>query len=660
MHSRERTGTIGEVPPASGVTLRAFLLGLLGAGAVAGGTQYGEIFLRSSRLSDDFSTGGGLFVFFFLVLVVNVLLKVIGRGLVLKPAELVLVYVMMMTACAVAGMGLTHYQIPLMATLPYFSTPENEWMSLISPYVKEWMVVQDPLTCKYFFEGIPQDTKIPWRLWLRPFAYWSVFFIAFYFAMISLMVVLRKQWVEHERLIYPIVRIPLDMVQEDGKTGGLSAFFKSPAMWAGFALAAFFTSAIGIRHYYEFLPSLNILYPGTSLSFLRETTHLSFMISFPVLGFAYLINQDIAFSLWFMDVVAKCLHGTFSVVGIELLLTINHYGGSSGIFSSTAIGAMLVLVLYGAWVARGHLKDVLRKAFTHAPDVDDSAEILSYRVTVLGTIAASIVMLLWLQAAGLALWAAAIFLFMAFVIFIAITRIVVEGGMAACRAPLIAPNFMLYAVGTPALGAQGVTALGYTYGWSSDIRTFLMASIANGLKLLEDECFTSRKRWVFGCVAAALIVSLVVSFWLMLRLVYTVGGINIHSWFCLGANLLPFQLVSTVVSRPIPVTWGMWMDMGIGASLMWLLSVLRSRFLWWPLHPLGLTVAGSRVMDWTWFSIFLAWLIKSLVLRYGGVGVFRALRPFFLGLVLGQFVAAGTWTVIDSITGMTDNMIFVI
>ena len=70
--------------------------------------------------------------------------------------------------------------------------------------------------------------------------------------------------------------------------------------------------------------------------------------------------------------------------------------------------------------------------------------------------------------------------------------------MAACRAPLIAPNFMLYAVGTPALGAQGVTALGYTYGWSSDIRTFLMASIANGLKLLDDERFRGRKRRVFG------------------------------------------------------------------------------------------------------------------------------------------------------------------
>ena len=257
-------------------------------------------------------------------------------------------------------------------------------------------------------------------------------------------------------------------------------------------------------------------------------------------------------------------------------------------------------------------------------------------------------------------WAGGLFLFIAFVIFIAITRIVVEGGMAACRAPLIAPNFMLYAAGTPALGAQGVTALGYTYGWSSDIRTFLMASIANGLKLLDDKRFQGRKRPVFGCIVAALIVSLIVSFGLMLRLVYEVGGVNIHSWFCLGANLLPFDLVSTVTNRPINVTWGMWMNTGIGASLMGMLTLLRHKFLWWPLHPLGLTVAGSRVMDWTWFSIFLAWLVKIIVLRYGGPKMFRALRPFFLGMVLGQFVSAGIWAIIDGFTGMTDNMIFVI
>lgn len=648
------------VEPSPGVTWRAFAMGLVCSALVAAGTQYGEIYLRSSRMSDDFSTGGALFVFFFLVAVINVILKLMGPRVAFNPGELILIYIMMMTSCAVTGMGLTHYQIPLMATLHYFSTPENNWVNLVAPHVSGWLIVDDPDAAKYFFEGLPEDMPIPWAVWLKPFAYWSLFFAAFYFTMIALMVILRKQWTHNERLIYPIIQAPLDMIGDDTKDGLLSGFFKNPIMWLGFLFASFITSSIGIHSYYDFIPEINLLYPGTVVPMLRDTIQLRFMISFPVLGFAYLINQDVAFGLWFLDVLAKCMDGVFNTVGLYLRFRVNDYGSSSGIFSSTAIGAMVTLVLYGAWVARGHLRDVVRKAFTHAPDVDDSDEILSYRAAVFGLLASVVIMLAWLNAVGLQLWAGVLFLFIAFVIFIAISRLVVEGGLAACRAPLIAPNFMLYAVGTPALGAQGVTALGYTYGWSSDIRTFLMASIANGLKLLDNPRFRGRKRLVFGCIVASLIVSLVISFGLMLKLAYDVGGVNIHGWFCLGANLLPFNMVSTVVSRPIDVTWGMWGNMGLGASLMGVLTLLRHKFLWWPLHPLGLTVAGSRVMDWTWFSIFLAWGIKVIVLHYGGPRLFRTLRPFFLGMVLGQFVSAGIWTIIDGINGMTDNMIFVI
>jgi hypothetical protein len=646
--------------PAQGVTVKAFLMGLVCSAIVAGGTQYGEIYLRSSRMSDDFSYGGAVFVFFFLVVFVNVILKLMGPRAAFVRGELILIYVMMMTSCAVTGMGLTHYQIPLMATLSYFTTPENAWATLITPHVSGWMVVEDPLAAKHFFEGLPQNMPLPWGAWLKPFSYWSVFFLSFYFSMVAIMVILRKQWTDHERLIYPIIRVPLDMVGDDDKPSLLSGFFKSPAMWAGFFVAAFVTSSIGISAYYDFLPQINVLYPGTSISMLRDTINLRFMISFPVLGFAYLINQDVAFGLWFFDVIAKIMDGVFNTVGLYLRLRVNDYGGTSGIFSSTAIGAMVTLVLYGGWVGRSHLKDVFRKAFRGDPEVDDSNEILSYRNAVFGLIAAAIIMLVWLNAAGLPVWAGILFLFISFVIFIAISRLVVEGGLAACRAPMIAPNFMLYAVGTPALGAKAVTALGFTYGWASDIRTFLMAAIANALKLLDEPCFRRRKRWVFGCIFASLIVSIIVSFGLMLRLSYDIGGVNIHSWFCLGANLLPFNMVSTVVSRPIEVTWPMWMNMGFGGSMMGLLTFLRYKYLWWPLHPLGLTVAGSTVMDWTWFSIFLAWSVKVIVLRYGGPGLYRATRPFFLGMVLGQFVSAGVWTLIDGFNGMTDNMIFVI
>ena len=83
------------------------------------------------------------------------------------------------------------------------------------------------------------------------------------------------------------------------------------------------------------------------------------------------------------------------------------------------------------------------------------------------------------------------------------------------------------------------------------------------------------------------------------------------------------------------------------------LMAVQYRFLWWPFHSLGFPV--SCVFGKMWFSVFIAWLIKSTVLKYGGLTLFNRLKPFFLGLVLGEAVVAGTWALIDYITGMQNN-----
>jgi len=59
-----------------------------------------------------------------------------------------------------------------------------------------------------------------------------------------------------------------------------------------------------------------------------------------------------------------------------------------------------------------------------------------------------------------------------------------------------------------------------------------------------------------------------------------------------------------------------------------------------------------------WFSIAIAWLLKLLAMKYGGPSLFRRARPFFLGLIIGQFFIAGIWLIIDFFTGMTDNVVF--
>jgi hypothetical protein len=43
-------------------------------------------------------------------------------------------------------------------------------------------------------------------------------------------------------------------------------------------------------------------------------------------------------------------------------------------------------------------------------------------------------------------------------------------------------------------------------------------------------------------------------------------------------------------------------------------------------------------------------VLKFFILKYGGSRVYISLRPFFLGLVLGNIVCAGVWMIINVLT----------
>lgn len=703
-----------EVSEERAFTLKAFSVGAFLSFFLSIGAPYANMVLRGSYMALDFSTPGALFLFFILVTIVNTVLRLTerniarawalvglaglaflatvvvpymkgtthfdtdrsffllcsmsvfvgitllnlaarasGRWLSLNSRELVVVYIMLIVASAIPTMGLSEYLLPILSSAFYYATPENDWASLIQPYIKDWMVPQDMEAIKLFYEGAPKGYKIPWDVWLKPLMYWGVLLAAVYMVMISIMVVLRKQWVERERLVYPLVQLPQEMVrQEEG--GALNPFFRNPATWVGFALPMIIGSMNALHKYYYFLPSINLV--GSTPLF-RRTVSLIFRWSFPMIGFSYLINLDVAFSLWFFNLLALSQRGIMNMLGVASTEKIGIYGAANNpIQAHMGKGAMTVLVLFGLWVARGHLKDVFRKAFRDDPHVDDSGEMLSYRTAVFGLILGFVVIVWWLVASGLPFWATLAFLFFTFVFFIGLTRIVVEGGVAEGVASTIGSSALVSGFGATSLGSTGMTALGFTYVWSADIRTFVMASVANGLKLAEENL--KRKRPLFWAVALAIVVAAVGSIWMIMKMAYTYGGINLNPWFFWGGPKAPWDYVAQKLNTPEGVRWDGWAYTGIGAAIMVLLMIARQRLLWWPLHPLGFPIGAVWLLNHVWFSIFLAWLIKSAVLKYGGPRLYRRTRPFFLGMILGQFVCAGMWLLIDLATGMTDNVVF--
>jgi hypothetical protein len=49
-------------------------------------------------------------------------------------------------------------------------------------------------------------------------------------------------------------------------------------------------------------------------------------------------------------------------------------------------------------------------------------------------------------------------------------------------------------------------------------------------------------------------------------------------------------------------------------------------------------------MNWIWASILVSWLVKWILLRYGGVPAYRKAVPLFVGMVLGEFVVGSLFS----------------
>lgn len=633
-------------------TFRALLLGVFFSGCIGAGDLYATFYLKGSYMALGFSTTGAVFLFFLLTGLMNPLLKLIHPRMALNHRELLLIYIMMVMASPIPSLFTSKFLSAVTAPF-YYASPENDWGTLLHPYLPSWLMLTDPEALAPFYEGWGPQQPILWKAWLSLFLAWIPFVSALFLVMISTMALLRKQWVENERLIYPLVQVPLAMADPGSSGDRIPPFFKNPVMWAGFALPALWATLHGLYNYFPWFTlasTVNIL--NITVPCFHNTEQLVFSIRFNILGFFYFLKTEVAFSLWFFNVLLKVMQGTFGVLGLS---GTEMAGGGNSVNDSTlahqSMGAMLVLVLGGLWVAREHLKVIFWKALHRDAAVDDSREILSYRAAMILLMAGMLVMGVWLWLTGIPAWVVVLLLLLAAVMFVGFTRVVAEGGLSDGEPPVVPGTIIVSAVGSSVIGTEGLVALATTYFWTASARSFVMASCANSLKLGEE--LGRHRRPLFWAMLLALAVALVSSVWMCLNMYHNYGVLNLGIW---GDGGFPY-VVRLIRSPTEPHLWG-WINTGVGAVIMMLLMLARWRYVWWPLHPLGYPVAPIWIMDQLWFSMFLAWLIKVMVLKYNGVGGYRKTRPFFLGMIAGHIVPGGIWLIIDHFTGMTGNMIF--
>jgi len=642
----------------SGITLRAVAVGTLISFLLGVALPYTNMIIKGSLLDHNFNTPAAIFVFFVFIAVVNTGLGRLKRVWIFSASELATIYIMALLATSIPTIGFSEYLLPILAGVYYYASPENNWADLIHPCVPLWLAPQDPDALRDFFEGLPQGQPVPWGVWAEPLFYWCLFIVAVYWASLCLMVILRRQWLEHEKLLYPLAQVPLEMLRDDERGSLIKPFFRNPVMWVGFSVPFLLGSYTALHYHFPFIPALAQFHNQgiftTQLLLFRNTTAMMVMFNLGLVGFAYLLSKGIALGLWLFFMMVTVEKGVLNMLGIQSDETLSRFANLAGPYlAHQAMGAMIALVLSGLWTARHHLRAVCRKALRNDPAVDDSGEMISYRTAVGGMVGGVLVMGVWLWRSGLPWWTVPVFLFALVVVFVSLTRAVVEGGIAVIRTPLTPADFVVSGLGTSALGSAGVVALGFTYVWAANIRLFFMPCFANALRLAEE--IKGSKRPLLWAVGLAVVAALAGSLWSVMTLSYEYGGINLHEFWFVFEPQMAGNYMATILANPSAASWSGWLFTAIGALIMGVLAYVRARFVWWPLHPLGFATSGFDIMDYVWFSIFVAWCIKAVVLKYGGPGLYRSTRPFFLGLIMGQIAVAGFWLVVDYFSGVVGN-----
>lgn len=576
-------------------------------------------------------------------------LKRLSPRLRLQPHELATVYMMMLLAAMVSSRGLLQKLIPLLVVPNYDATPANGWQRLFFPYIKRFAVPFDPSggpkqpVAARFFDGLRPGEQLPWAAWVGPLAAWGALVAMVFAAYLCLAVLLRRQWVDNEKLAFPLVQLPLEMVRSSAPG---ESFMRNRATWLGFAIPALVFGFNGLHQWYPSVPEFTtdvdlnrylVAPPWNALLFFH------IYVSFAAIGFFYLLPTDLLFSLWLFFLLTRAADVLSAVYGYQPEIMPMY--GCRLFIGYQIIGCYLVLVGYMIWSARPHLARVWRAAVGRG-DGSDSRELLSYRTAFWGLLLCLLGSSLWLVMIGMAFWLALFELsVLLFVVALVMARSTSESGMLMTETSFRPIDIYRMIGDVRLLGGANVTALAFLDAlWMRDQRGLVLTGFLDSMRLADG--VRVRRRSLLGVFALALVAAVGIGGYLHVLLPYRLGAVQMYGYVYRGNPVWSFTDAATVLTgaRP-PLPWIATLNFLIGIGVTVAIAALRARLLWFPLHPLGYALCGSWTMMVFWFPCLVAWLLKIVMLRYGGMRLYARARPLFLGMVLGEFTMAVLWTV---------------
>jgi hypothetical protein len=334
------------------------------------------------------------------------------------------------------------------------------------------------------------------------------------------------------------------------------------------------------------------------------------------------------------------------------------YGMRQGEMPSQAwadqhLGACAAFVLGILWIGRHQWMAVIRGAFG-LPRGDRA-----YRGTVWTLIIATAVMVGWLMVVGVHLWVAALIVLFILLAHVIVSRVVAETGLPFYRTGIntsqvysnLHPNWLST---KDVYLANVFTVLGPV-----TTRDSVMTLAQQGLGACDSAGMSPRRHRGLGwSIGWAMLIGCLVAAPVTLYCQYSyptpasAETKPARNYF--GAEYVQKRDVVNPVDEfsrgrfaAKPDNPAVQISLGFGITALLQFASLYSGA--WPLLPVGYVASHGAFVENAWFSIFIGWLAQRIVVRLGGASLFQRARPFFIGIIFGECLAAGVWLLVNAI-----------
>jgi len=590
----------------------------------------------------------------FLLVLINQVLRRLHPRLQLTQHDLTIIHCMMLVGCMVVSRGILHKLIPSIVAVNYHADETNDWATLFFPRMKQWLVpfnlsgqARQNLVVD-FYEGIDAGTAIPWRLWVKPLAIWSIPILLVLFGFLCLATMIRRQWADNEKLTFPLVQLPLEFIQNQS---GRNNFLRNRLMWIGFCIPVFIFTLNGLHAIIPAVPKLTLNGRFRFTERFLAPLSVYWYFSFANLGFFYLLPVQLLFSLWFFFWFGRFQDVLAAVMGWHIPVGDYTPGSLHGAYQ--AIGAAVTLIAYFVLIGKNHIRRIFRSVFSKTGDEEvDSGELMPYRWALPGLVISFVFTVMWCHFAGMSWWFAAIELSVYMgLLSIILARSVAECGMLMAERPFRPMNvYRMFNSGSSLTASLGTSTLAllpmFDLLFVIDTRGLLLTGFLDSMKL--SDSVKLRKRSLLVALVVGILTALILGAAVQTWLPYRYGGNNMNHQPYRSFPRLAYTAYSRYIEGYAPdLGLAPLKFFGIGVVFTMFLTIMRHLYWWWPLHPIGYALAFSWNLMAYWLTLLAAWAIKFPLMRYGGIRSYRKARPFFMGLILGEFTMSLIWTVIS-------------